>query len=257
MVAVTSLLCSLARSSATSSASAVESSGSLRRWRRRTGAGPCCRSVTASVRGCARPAARGRAGPPGGPVEAGAVPRVEVDDDPVGALYLARLGDRPLVHVQLEAARLASQVKVARSSTTGKTRTSPLREGARDPVVGTSAVRTHDGVPPGMFFEEALLLHAVGPAHPGRAAVRQQRQHRRRHLGVVVEDLALGGARARVDHHVEVAELEGAAIDLDAHLDRRLRAHVSRSSGRGRCGRRGRTAAAGAGSWRWRGCPRR
>ncbi len=44
----------------------------------------------------------------------------------------------------------------------GKTRWSPPRESAerespRDPVVGTFAVRTHDGVPAGAFFSKKLL----------------------------------------------------------------------------------------------------
>jgi len=50
---------------------------------------------------------------------------------------------------------LASQVKVARSSQIGKRRV-PLPEAARLPVVGTSAVRTHDGVPGGAFFSKKL-----------------------------------------------------------------------------------------------------
>ena len=53
------------------------------------------------------------------------------------------------------AARLASQVSVARSSQIGKRRVpSPLP--VREPVVGTSAVRTHDGVPAGAFFSKKL-----------------------------------------------------------------------------------------------------
>ena len=53
------------------------------------------------------------------------------------------------------AARLASQVSVARSSQIGKVIVpSPLPE--REPVVGTSAVRTHEGVPGGAFFSKKL-----------------------------------------------------------------------------------------------------
>ena len=39
----------------------------------------------------------------------------------------------------------------------GKTRWSPLRLSPREPVVGTFAVRTHDGVPAGVFFSKKLL----------------------------------------------------------------------------------------------------
>ena len=47
-------------------------------------------------------------------------------------------------------------MSVARSSTIGKTIGSPLRDSPRDPVVGTLAVRTHDGVPAGVFFSKKL-----------------------------------------------------------------------------------------------------
>jgi hypothetical protein len=51
---------------------------------------------------------------------------------------------------------LTSQVRVARSSTTGNVISpSPLPE--RLPVVGTVTVRTQDGVPPGAFFSKKLM----------------------------------------------------------------------------------------------------
>jgi hypothetical protein len=53
---------------------------------------------------------------------------------------------------------LTIHISVARSSTIGNTRVSPCRLGARDPVVGTSAVRTHDGVPAGTFFSKKLIV---------------------------------------------------------------------------------------------------
>ena len=50
---------------------------------------------------------------------------------------------------------MASHVSVARSSQIGKRMVpSPLPE--REPVVGTSTVRTHDGVPGGAFFSKKL-----------------------------------------------------------------------------------------------------
>ena len=118
-------------------------------------------------------------------------------------------------------ARLASQVRVARSSQIGKRIVpSPLPE--REPVVDTSCVRTHDGVPPGAFFSKKLaLLHPVRPADPGDRAVLQVREERRRDLRVVVEHLALGRAGARVEHLVEVADGEGAAVDVDLELAHR------------------------------------
>ena len=56
---------------------------------------------------------------------------------------------------------MASQVRVARSSQIGNSIVSrslsePVRR-AREPVVGTLAVRTHDGVPAGLFFSKKLL----------------------------------------------------------------------------------------------------
>ena len=50
---------------------------------------------------------------------------------------------------------MASQVRVARSSQIGKRIVpSPLPD--REPVVDTSCVRTHEGVPPGAFFSKKL-----------------------------------------------------------------------------------------------------
>ena len=53
------------------------------------------------------------------------------------------------------AARLASQVSVARSSQIGKRRV-PSPFPVREPVVDTVAVRTQDGVPDGAFFSKKL-----------------------------------------------------------------------------------------------------
>ena len=56
---------------------------------------------------------------------------------------------------------MTSHVRVARSSQIGKRMVSlsgPVRLlPARLPVVGTVAVRTHDGVPAGAFFSKKLL----------------------------------------------------------------------------------------------------
>ena len=141
----------------------------------------------------------------------------------------------PTVHwwtCSSRAARLTSQVRVARSSTIGKTRVSPCGTSPRLPVVGT-----FDGVHPGrragrrVLLEEAGLLHAVRPAHPGDRTVREVRQQHRRDPGVVVEHLALGGAGLRVEHLVEVAQLERAALDLDLDV---VHSPSVGSDGRGR-----------------------
>ena len=116
------------------------------------------------------------------------------------------------------AARLTSQVRVARSSQIGNVRVS-LSEDARLPVVGTVAVRTQDGVPAGAFFSKKLL-----PCTPCGQRIRVTARSRRcgsstaDDAGVVVEHLALGGAGARVEHLVEVADLERAAVDVDVDL---------------------------------------
>ena len=177
----------LARSSATSLASAVESSGSLRRAGRRTGAGPCCRWSPARVSRPARPAARAPAGPPGS-TRAGPrrLARVEVDDEPVRVA--AACPPWPTVHCctcSSSAARLASQVRVARSSTTGKTRTSPFFEAG--PRAGRRHLRRahpRRRAPGGMFFSKKLCFSTpLGQRIRVTAAVRQQRQHRRRRPG--------------------------------------------------------------------------
>ena len=71
----------------------------------------------------------------------------------------------PTVHwwtCSSRAARLTSQVRVARSSTIGKIEgvapppLEPVEARARLPVVGTFAVCTHDGVPAGAFFSKKL-----------------------------------------------------------------------------------------------------
>ena len=181
--------------------------GCARRRARRTGGGPWSRSSPARSPGRPRPAARAPAARPGRTPSARPA-------RPGRGRSTSRLGlrGRPVrvtVHwctCSSSAARLTSQVSVARASTTGK-RSSPLlaRTRGRDPVVGTVTVRTHDGVPAGrVLLEERLVAGAVRPADPGHGAVGEVRQHHRRDLGVVVQDLGLGGAGARVHHLLEV-----------------------------------------------------
>ena len=153
-------------------------------------------------------------------MQPGRLAGVEVDDQPVGVAGLPVAADRPLVHVQLE------RGQVDQPGERGEVVDDREDEGAvarldavREPVVGTFAVRTQDGVPAGdVLLEEAHVLDAVRPADPGDRAVLEVRQQHRRDLGVVVEHLALGGAGARVEHLVEVADLEGAALDVDEDL---------------------------------------
>ena len=52
-------------------------------------------------------------------------------------------------------------------------------------------------------------------AAQGHRAAAQVGDHRRRHLGVVVDHLALGEAGLRVEHLVEVGELQLTPVDLD------------------------------------------
>ena len=130
---------------------------------------------------------------------------------------------RPTVHwctCSSSAARLTSQVSVARSSTIGNVRVSPcLDDAAREPVVGTVTVCTHDGVPAGVFFSKKLMSSTpCGQRIRVTARSCEVRQHRRRDLRVVAEHLALGGAGARVEHLREVADLEGPALDVDHDL---------------------------------------
>ena len=226
MVAVTSFGCSR-----------LELLGDLlghRRGRRRSraaaaggrrGASPCCRWSPAGRRACARPACRGPAARPGS-TRGARRPRPGRGRSRAGRRRAA-CPAWSTVHWwtwSSRAARLAAQVRVARSSMIGKTRRSPCRLSPRDPVVGHvggahPARRTGRGV----LLEEAVALDAVRPPDAGDRAVLQQRQQHRRDLGVVVEHLALGGAGARVEDLVEVGELEGAALDLDPDLlSRRL-----------------------------------
>ena len=88
-------------------------------------------------------------------VEPGRLAGVEVDDQPVGVARGAVGVDVHWWTCSSRAARLASQVRVARSSQIGK-RIVPSPLPAREPVVGTSCVRTHDGVPDGAFFSKKL-----------------------------------------------------------------------------------------------------
>ncbi len=137
------------------------------------------------------------------------------------------------------AARLASQVRVARSSQIGKRIVpSPLPvRGAGRRHLGRTHPRRRAGRR--VLLEEARLLHAVGPADPGDRAVLEVRQQHRRDLRVVVEHLALGRAGARVEHLVEVADRQGAALDVDlqvAHPGSPRRCSGERSGGEERRG---------------------
>ncbi len=129
---------------------------------------------------------------------------------------------RPTVHwwtCSSSAARLTSQVSVARSSTIGKTRWSPCLDSparARGRHLRGAHPRRRTGG--GVLLEERLVGDAVRPADPGDGAVLEVRQQDRRDLGVVVEHLALGGAGAGVEHLAEVADLERAALDVDVDL---------------------------------------
>mgnify|MGYP006172023645 CR=1 FL=1 len=68
------------------------------------------------------------------------------------------------------------------------------------------------------------------PAQEDRLVVGEVRQQHRRHLGVVVQHLALGRPGRRVEHLVEVAQLQPAPVDLDGHLLLGLRHTHSPSS---------------------------
>src|SRR6478672_818923 len=197
MVAVTSLGCSPCSSSATPLASVVESSDGIRRGRsayrcrpllplvtglaRRPRSASLSRTSSATVQHSCRPA--------GSPGSRSTTSRSALRGRPL----------RPTVHwwtCSSSAARFTSQVRVARSSTTGKVRVSapPSRadRAAREPVVGTVTVRTQEGVPAGTFFSKKL---------------------------------ALGGPGARVEHLVEVADPQRATLDVDEDLRCLGRAH--------------------------------
>ena len=59
------------------------------------------------------------------------------------------------------------------------------------------------------------VLDAFGEAAQGHRPAAQVGDHRRRHLGVVVDHLALGEAGLRVEDLVEVGELQLTPLDLD------------------------------------------
>jgi hypothetical protein len=160
MVAVTDDACSAWSSSAISLASAVVPSASrlsgpvcgrpAYRWRPLdplvTGAPSSPRS--ASFSRTSRATAQHSVRPAGSPGSRSMTRRFGFRGRPV----------RVTVHwwtCSSSAARLTSQVSVARSSTTGN-RSSPASPSVRDPVVGTVTVRTHDGVPAGAFFSKKL-----------------------------------------------------------------------------------------------------
>ena len=59
------------------------------------------------------------------------------------------------------------------------------------------------------------VVDALGEAAQGQRPPLQVGDDRRRDLGVVVDDLALGEARLRVEDLVEVGELQLTPVDLD------------------------------------------
>ena len=152
-------------------------------------------------------------------VQPGRLARVEVDDQPVGVARPAVAADRPLVHVQLQRGQVdqPGQRRQVVDDREGDVAVRPCRRG--EPVVGTVAVRTQDGVPAGAFFSKKLMSSTpCGQRIRVTAPVLEVRQHHRRDLRVVVEHLALGGPGARVEHLGEVADLEGPALDVDEDL---------------------------------------
>ena len=225
MVAVTSFGCSPWSSSATSLASAVDSSEGSRfgrsayRWRPLLPlvTGLACSPRAASLSRTSSATVQHSCSPAGSPGSRSTTSRSALRGRPL----------RPTVHwwtCSSSAARLTSQVRVARSSMIGKTSVSPpldpvLLEEPREPVG-----RHRDGAHPrrrsggDVLLEEAGPLHAVRPADPGHRPVREVRQQHRRDAGVVVEHLALGGAGARVEDLVEVADPQRAALDVDKDL---------------------------------------
>jgi hypothetical protein len=84
------------------------------------------------------------------------------------------------------------------------------------PGRGGQPVRAVLGAP---LLEEARLVDAVGPAPQSEGAARQVGHHHRRDAVVVVDHLGLGEAGLGVQHLVEVAEGDPAAVDVDGRHD--------------------------------------
>ena len=157
IVAVTSRGCSACSSSATSRASAVDSSPGSRRGR----SAYRCRPLLPLVTGRA---SRSRSASFSRTISATWQHSCSVAGSPGSRSMTIRsaLRGRPLRPTRhwwtcsSSAARLTNQVSAARSSTTGNTSRSPCLLSPREPVVGTLTVRTHDGVPWGTFFSKKL-----------------------------------------------------------------------------------------------------
>ena len=174
IVAVTSLGCSPWSSSATSLASALDSSEGSRFGR----SAYRCRPLLPLVTGLAVEVALGELVAHqqrhlAALVQAGRLAGVEVDDQPVGVARLPVAADGPLVDVQLERGQVDQPGQRGEVVDDREDQRVAARLDAREPVVGTFAVRTQDGVPAGVFFSKKLdSCDAVRPPDPGHAAVR-------------------------------------------------------------------------------------
>ena len=89
-------------------------------------------------------------------VQARRLAGVEVDDQPVGVARLAVAADRPLVDVQLEGGEVGQPGQRGEVVDDREDQRVARDDWAREPVVGTFAVRTQDGVPAGVFFSKKL-----------------------------------------------------------------------------------------------------
>ncbi len=140
-------------------------------------------------------------------------PRVEVEHQPVGVVDSAGSPKLPLRHVNLEGGHLAEP---------GQRRQIVYeRIGVGVVPVFDAAARhpTRRGV-----LEVLLEKHLAGcllgtntidPALSGGRAIAGVWDHHGSDGGVVADDIALGRARRRVEHLVEMGELDPVAVDRD------------------------------------------
>ena len=170
------------------------------------------------------------------------LPRVEVEDQQVGA---ADVGHPPHRDVQLQAGQ------VGRPDERGQVVHHQVGDhGAAGPGTGRVDPGGADPVGPvlgDVLVEEGLAVDAVGVTLEGQRAARQVRQRRGRHPLVIVEHLGLGEPGRRVQHLGQVSQRQRPPVDLDGHLG--LRAHGPRP--RDRCHRAapGRPAPASGPPW--------
>ena len=140
---------------------------------------------------------------------------IEVDDEQVGLADPAARTDLPLGDVQLEGG------EVGQPDEGGE----PVDDDVLDLLGAAGASRRGDldrthprGVPRGAFFsKKGCLWTPFGPALAGQRAVGETREEYGGDPRVVVDDLALGEARVREEHLVEVGQLQDVAVDLDAY----------------------------------------